>query len=378
MPIKKNQIITVAKPHTIKKFELIERYIKSWAHKLMLTPKCNGLIFIDCMCNSGVYNDQNGNIVYGTPVRVANALLDVARTYKDKQVFIYLNDLNSARVEELEKHLPQDERNFKIITSNEDAKELLETIGPQLNYSSHYHYFLLYDPYDAAIEWQALLPFFRHWGEVMINHALRDPIRAITSAKRSTAIEKYEHTYLEEFEKLLPYGSNKDSYEKRVDEIINYLKGNRTYYVASFPFYNSKNSLMYDLIHCTSNIEGFKLYKNSAWQVFGGHSSSKRRHAGYEQLEMHFSNNDVEVTTPTDDSCYGIHDIAKYLQSTFAGRNKVPLDEIWSTLDYHPIFPSGAYHNDIKRELCNYFDAYTEMIIDPDSGKRHQVISFRG
>ena len=53
MSSKKKSVISKASPHTIKKFELIEEYIKSWAEKLLLTDSCNGLIFIDCMCNSG-------------------------------------------------------------------------------------------------------------------------------------------------------------------------------------------------------------------------------------------------------------------------------------------------------------------------------------
>lgn len=36
-------VISKASPHTIKKFELIEEYIKSWAPKLMLNDACNGL-----------------------------------------------------------------------------------------------------------------------------------------------------------------------------------------------------------------------------------------------------------------------------------------------------------------------------------------------
>ena len=48
MSAKKKNIISKASPHTIKKFELIEEYIKSWAQKLLLTESCNGLIFIDC------------------------------------------------------------------------------------------------------------------------------------------------------------------------------------------------------------------------------------------------------------------------------------------------------------------------------------------
>lgn len=60
---KKKNVISKASPHTIKKFELIEEYIKSWAQKLLLNDSCNGLIFIDCMCNSGIYTDDDGNPV---------------------------------------------------------------------------------------------------------------------------------------------------------------------------------------------------------------------------------------------------------------------------------------------------------------------------
>ncbi len=245
---RKKSVISKASPHTIKKFELIEEYIKSWAQKLLLTESCNGLIFIDCMCNSGVYTDDAGQLVKGTAVRVSEALREASRTYTEKNIHIYLNDKDKARVDELNKHLPQDERNFKIVTSCGDAHELLRTIGPQLYGTGHLHYFLLYDPYDATIDWEALLPFFRNWGEVMINHMVSDPVRAITSAKKKTTKAKYENTYLEDFEKLVPYGSDKKAYEARVEEIINSLKGARRYYVSAFPFYNTQNSLVYNLI----------------------------------------------------------------------------------------------------------------------------------
>lgn len=47
--VKKKDLIDVAHPHTIRKFELIEKYIKSWAQKLMLNDNCNSIVFIDCM-----------------------------------------------------------------------------------------------------------------------------------------------------------------------------------------------------------------------------------------------------------------------------------------------------------------------------------------
>lgn len=86
MSSKKKSVISQASPHTIKKFELIEEYIKSWAEKLLLTGSCNGLIFIDCMCNSGVYIDDAGQVVKGTAVRVSEVLWEMARTYTDNNI----------------------------------------------------------------------------------------------------------------------------------------------------------------------------------------------------------------------------------------------------------------------------------------------------
>jgi len=372
MSREKNCVISKASAHTIKKFEVIEEYIKSWAQKLMLNDSCSGLIYIDCMCNSGIYSDDAGRIIKGTAVRVAEALLEVARTYKDKNVSVFLNDKDAKRVEELEKHLPQNERNYQIVTTRLDAHELLNNIGPQLYGAGHLNYFLLYDPYDATIDWEVLLPFFRNWGEVMINHMVSDPVRAITSAKKKTTKAKYENTYLTDFEKLVPFGSNKDAYEARVEEIINSLKGSRRYYVSAFPFYNRQNSLVYNLIHCTSNKEGFKLYKKSAWKVFGAQSSTKHS-VGSRQLTLDLFE---EITEDEDESCLHIIDIAKYLQLSFKGRKYVPLNEMWELLDSHPIFPSEGFRNEIKSDLTNIFGARIEQVINPHTGMKETVISF--
>ena len=375
----KQEVICKASPHTIKKFELIEEYIKAWAQKLMLFDSCNTLVFIDCMCNSGIYiNDLTGQLVKGTPVRVANALLEVARTYPQKNVEIYLNDIDSARVEELRKHLPTDERNFHIIILNQDASEFLKTIGPQLCHAEHLHYFLLYDPYDASIDWEALFPFFRNWGEVLINHMVSDPVRAITQAKHTAAKEKYENTYIADFEKLVPYGSNKSAYERRVKEIITTLKGSRKYYVAAFPFYNSQNSQVYSLLHCTSNEEGFKLYKRCAWKVFGGQSSTKHLHGDQDQLVMDLgSNTNGVISTKTDESCFTVRDIAKYLSREFSGCQNVSLDSLWRHLDHHPIFPSDGFRKEIKDELKSMYGVMQRMEYNSQTGKREYLFSFK-
>lgn len=366
-----NKIISKASPHTIKKFELVEEYIKAWAQKLMLTESCHGLVFIDCMCNSGIYE----NNVEGTPLRVSKVLLDVAHRYPLKQIQIFLNDNDEQKIEELKKHLPLNERNFQIVTSIQDRDELLETIGPQLYSHPHLHFFLFYDPYDASINWRVLIPFLRNWGEVMINHMVLDTARAITQVKREATKEKYRNTYLTDFEKLVPFGSDKKAYEARVEEIIRELKGHRRYFVGSFPFFNTQNSQLYSLIHCTSNIEGFKLYKSTAWKTFGGKSSTKDTHGAQFQLTLDF-NNDGFIAPATDESCFFVTDIAKYLQKSFAGQSNVALESLWRLLDYHPIFPSEGFRNEIRAELKNTYGATFNLITDPATGKKQTVVSF--
>lgn len=354
-----DEIISKASPHTIKKFELIENYVKLWAQKLMLNNYCNGLVFIDCMCNSGVYHDDDGNEVLGTPIRVANVLRDVAGQYPRKLVHMYFNDMNPKKTDLLKSRLPKARNNFSVSVTTKDGNALLKEIGPQLNQNNHLHFFLLYDPYDASIDWTALAPFFRNWGEVLINHMISDPIRAISQVKSDKAKQKYMDTYLiDDVEKLIPFGSDKNAYEERLEKIIAVMKGapSRKYYIAAFPFFNTRNSLLYDLVHCTSHEKGFKLFKTTAWKTFGDKSSLKNRHGNEGQLILDFTGNGI-VTSEIDENCYNLNDIVFYLQQLFAGKQDVPLNDLWSVLDEHPVFPSDGYKSQIKSMLKKDYGA---------------------
>ena len=96
------KVISHASMHTQKKFELIEKYIMPWAQKLMNNSACKGLVFIDCMCNSGLYQNDAGETIEGTPLRVAKVLRDVAGQYNTKQIYLYFNDLDKAKTDLLE------------------------------------------------------------------------------------------------------------------------------------------------------------------------------------------------------------------------------------------------------------------------------------
>ena len=54
---------------------------------------------------------------------------------------------------------------------------------------------------------------------------------------------------------------------------------------------------------------------------------------------------------PEEKDCYNISDIADYIVDTFKGRTAVPLEEIWTLLDEHPIFPAEGYIPQIKAAL---------------------------
>lgn len=349
--------LELAKPHTIKKFDFIEKYVETWLHKLLQLRNCSGIVFIDCMCNSGLYRNENNEVVYGTPIRIARLInKEMGRPdYMHKNAWIYLNDLSPEKIDILKDYLPQGRSNCVIHTSFGDGNELLKKIGAQLRSNSSITYLLVYDPYQACLDWTAIRPFLKYWGEVIINHMLFDSTRAVSQVKRPDKIEKYEQTYLTSIEKLVNANCGREEYEQRIEDIIKEFHGiNRKYYIASCPFYNRKNSVVYNLIHCTSNIAGFKLFKTTIWQTFEGKSSGKKTNADNSQLMFDFEN-DGGIVTQTDDGCYCVEDIAKYLHRFFQGQKDIPLEKVWAAIDEHPIFPSDGFKPRIKEALKDMY-----------------------
>lgn len=149
-----------------------------------------------------------------------------------------------------------------------------------------------------------------------------DSIRAIPQVKKEQKKKKHTETYqVDDISELVPYGSDKAAYGKRILEIISSLKDSETreYYVATFPFFNTKNTLVYDLVRCTSHEKGFKLFKSTAWKIFGGKSSSKTSHNAEGQLMFDFFDDD-QPTVNIDEYCYTLENADQYLQNYFYGK----------------------------------------------------------
>ena len=360
---KKDDVISVAPPHSIKKFELISEYVKAWIQILMLNDACKGIVYIDCMSNSGVYKTEQGEEIEGTPLRVSEIIADAMTTYPGKQAYLYFNDKDARKIDLLNTRLPKQTENFHIYTEVMDANELLRKIGSQFTtVFSGMHFLLVYDPYDAHIEWDAMMPFLRNWGEIIINHMVSDTIRAAKMAKKPEVIEKYEETYQETIDELISMGSDRNALEKRIEQIILDGSGRKEgrYYIAVFPFFNRNNAVVYNLIHCTRHQKGFDLFKSTAWKVFDDQSSGKRTaesDGNYEQMTLNLETGEAEYEHKADETHYVVRDIAAYLQKHFRGRQDVPKDEVKAYLSDHPVFPVRDYSRKTYAALKQYYGA---------------------
>lgn len=352
------EIITEAKPHTIKKFELIERYVDEWARKILGFEGVNGhdgskgVIYIDCMSNSGVYKDIEGKLVDGTALRVAKKLNDIIPNYPGKHAILIFNDLVPEKIQFLKEEIDRSNlANIEVYFKNEDCNALLRGLNLE-GFKKQYNTLLLYDPYNAFIDWDAVTPYLNRWGEVIINHMVSDTSRGASQAKNPAVIARYTETYQNDIQTIIEMGKNKKELNDVVISIINdrFMRPSSQKYIASFPFFTRSNGLLYNLIHCCSNIEGIKLFKKVAWKTFGDKSSLKNTHGNELQTHIDLFGTGI-AESETDEDCYFVEDIAKYIYKKFGSKGSVSLSEIYEDLDKHPIFPSDGYKLDIKDAL---------------------------
>ena len=92
------------------------------------------------------------------------------------------------------------------------------------------------------------------------------------------------------------------------------------------------------------------MYKKVTWKTFGDKSSMKNTHGTEEQFTFDFDGDGILDST-TDEECYYVKDIAKYIFEKYNSLGRVQLDVVYQDLDVHPVFPSDGYKKEIKTEL---------------------------
>lgn len=351
-----NSVVSIAKPHSIKKFELITRYVSSWAPKLLNIPAGQNIVYIDCMCNCGYYYDENKQLIEGTAIQVAKLLDSMMHDhrYNGKTVYIYFNDKDEARIAYLREQISRLQLSrIDVIYSTCDC----DTFLSNFDFKKHKNdpTLLLYDPYEADIDWEALSPFLNRWGEVIINHMVSDTQRGACNATRKITVDKYQRTYQKNISDLLALGNDRNKLEKIVESIIQEqtIGSSSPHFIAAFPFYNRSNCVVYNLIFVTGNLTGFNLFKTVAWQTFGDKSSLKE--TPHLPGQFSFLGNFDVPELATDENCYYISDIAKYIYRRFHSDKQVTISQVYNALSMHPIFPLDGYKQKVLSELKSIY-----------------------
>ena len=208
-----------AKPHSIKKFEIISEYADAWARKILGFPKSEGIVYVDCMSNSGYYLDTDGNVVEGTAIRVAKRLNTLAENYPGKTVNIIFNDINKEKIDYLKGQIESlSLSNISITYYTMDCAELLKRLN--LKTIRNRNLLLVYDPFQARIHWDSLEKYLNFWGEVIINHMVSDTARGAKTAVKPEKIAKYESTYRMPISEIKKICDDREKLDNTVQGIV--------------------------------------------------------------------------------------------------------------------------------------------------------------
>lgn len=140
------------------------------------------------------YKSVDNETIEGTAVRVAKTLNRIAENYPLKTIDVFFNDYDYKIINYLKSKLSLlGLDRIRIHYSVKDCSEFLNSFD--LSKIRNRNILLVYDPYQATINWDSLSPFLNSWGEVIINHMVSDTARGAKQAKKESVIKKYEQTY---------------------------------------------------------------------------------------------------------------------------------------------------------------------------------------
>ena len=353
--MKQKGLIGEVKFHSTQKFELLAEYAKGWAAIMEASKKCDEIVFVDCMSNSGVYLDSNGVLVYGTPIRVAEILSKFAVDHPNMKVTLVFNDYDGLKIEMLSILLPKNTKNFHCELYVGDAHKLLSERKENFQ-GPRKHFLLIYDPFEAEINWHVLAPYVSGWGDVIINHMVSDTVRAGKVVKKPEKKQKYLNTYpiqgVNILDSMLNGSVTKDDLEHIVECVLRLLrqyKNNETY-LGVAPFIGPTRSLIYNLIMCSGSIRAFTLFKKVSWETFGWnvcvYDKQQDGSGVCEEINL-FDSIDVMAEAPVNKNNYTIDNIVDYIQKEFNGQQQVLWEDVKNSLAKHPIYPC-AFLNEIK------------------------------
>ncbi len=244
------------KQQTEYKIRYVTEYVSQWLYVCTNTSRFSNINFIDCMCNSGIYSDNE----LCTSMRVLELFIDKALKYPMKRFNLFLNDYCPEKIdacrkvsERLSNKKPP---NIYVNFDNKDVNVYLQdkilTEETKLNAAT----ILYIDPYDiGTVKIDCVKSFVQsNYCEVLFNLFTSDYVRNGIDSRIVNCLGIVEPL----------------SKDDLVTSFINEIKVSHLKFAFSYKFHNSKNTELYQIIFFTPHKVGLKKLKDALWSVFNG------------------------------------------------------------------------------------------------------------
>lgn len=322
------------KQQTTKKIRFVTSYVRKWLFVWMPQDWVTTVNFIDCMCNAGIYKDGD----LGTPTEALLLFCESAKDNPSKQFNLFVNDTNEKRLkacvevcEALEKENPAP--NVTLYHACMDVNDFLETLesqGTVLN-SKKGATLLFVDPYSAGTVSIPILQAFikRYYCEVFFNWFSSDYTRNSEDERILSCFGGLE----------IPKGKS------AAECVSDALRVGSIKHVFNYPFRNSKNAELYQIMFATPKLRGLEKLKESLWDTFDG----KEYHRNAEPQDGQGSLFTVEDDRDMRLSHYAAQ-AQKILVEAFAGET-VPYNVIQSFLLENTMLQEGTLLENVVKPL---------------------------
>ena len=268
---------------TTYKIKYVTRYVRQWALIEVNRKEIQQINFIDCMCNAGVYKDGDAC----TALEVIGIFNELAKQFSSKRFVVYLNDINSKRIDNFNKIyqkyiVPQKSLNLLVYLKDKDVNDYLDMIiASSQNKQGLFAYgkcnLIYVDPYNfGTVQISKLHNILeKNYCELLFNLFTSDYVRNI--AKDTGRIQKCLGGFKP---------ATKDEF---INYVVNELRVGHIQYTFAYSFHTVKNVELYQILYATPNIRGLEVLKDSLWDVFDGeefHRNHAPKISDVEQISM--------------------------------------------------------------------------------------------
>ncbi|EIA6647391.1 hypothetical protein K7Q65_002382, partial [Enterococcus faecalis] len=355
-----------------------EEYSKSWYNKVLsYKPKfgnpAKGVVFIDCMSNSGVYQYKN-SIYSGTSQRIEKMFISQNGVkYEDKNFKIVVNDNCLKRIDCQKctwRRVANKRNNVEKLFFHLDVEQFLtnECLAILNEAKKNDWYILLfYDPFNILINWESLRPYLEYpKADIILTHFWgNDTIRAIGQVNDEETKTKYVRAYGVSYEELEAEFLVKTQHEKtdylrnRLVSMINTVTPKKKI-IGYGPIFNSKNSVMYDIVSISTSKASKVLLKNNLYKGYKEDVSQKNRQL--DLFDISYNEQDYVESrnsgTSEKDYFYSGKHYAQVIYSTFKDQyiTKADYDKFLNDHEYIPV--------DCKTEVKFYLEQLYNIVPD--------------